>query len=966
MALLCLPAAVNAAPKIAIFSEPDFPYYMADGKDGPRLFQDLYQAVGFEADLLSARELADPARFNAGAYAALVHVYGNTFPLEALENLVAFHKAGGCLILVSGVPFCHPVVASGASGWAFEGGGRSGRVVGQVHSGRAAFRLHHPREDGWTGPACARLAVKPGETYVVGGWAKVEQVMPAHEKSVIYLRFFNADGEFIGQAGPAMPHQVCDWTRLEQEVTVPEGAATADVSPQLWSPQGELLLDDLFLFRGGERGENLAPNPSFEEPGGGWVDLGHDGKYQTHDQGIGTGGFLNTENPGDFSLTSAGKSIGLDVFRWNLLPGPGFAQTLAASSLPPEDEVRPLVSLVRPDTGAPSDVHPAVMIAHQCGEFKGAVDVWCRSHCAPLDGRPLYHVVLKSTIEVFRTKGLLSQAEAGARAAEVDKTVGTGEKVYRPVAEPRPFDTPWPRSKKPAETILVCDVSQAPPDEEFALAVLQGLVNRELPRLYLVHSRYAEQDRQWLAELEFEGLKTQPISPEEAWHRFGDAAKGVVLYDRAILEEIGAYHADRLNLTNVILMVCGLNDAVPRAVGADEMVSSPQPVVLDTRGKWQTPYDMYRWAYENLWPRMNHHILATLYPGIFYLTDYLVEHRIFTFWFGSERTLREQEMLETILASTPPNTPIIGWWFCWMPNVQDPSHRAADCVGEGPGVQMGSSFAKFLTPSHECTNLSVHSGMPLMGYKHKPVSNPVELDRSKVYYSFIMSDGDNLGECLMMRRRQARWDVPQRGQVPVGWSFAPAAAVLAPPVLNYYLRTATEADLLAGGLGIAYTQPDQYATAFGDERDRIFAEYARMTADALAPLDTGALWLIGGSRANVSRYAEAGPPLRALFPDYGTGTKRSYESVTYMDAKDVAVFRAVTGWGGGERYADRLVREIQGASDGVRPAFLHVFLLNWGTDLPALQEVMSRLGDGYVCVRPDELERLFREARAAR
>jgi hypothetical protein len=197
----------------------------------------------------------------------------------------------------------------------------------------------------------------------------------------------------------------------------------------------------------------------------------------------------------------------------------------------------------------------------------------------------------------------------------------------------------------------------------------------------------------------------------------------------------------------------------------------------------------------------------------------------------------------------------------------------------------------------------------------------------------------------------------------MGWSQAPASAVLAPPVLNYYLRTATENDYLVGGLGIAYTQPDVYATAFPEQRDAIFAEYARMTADSLAPLDTGALWLIGGSKSNVSRYAQAGRPLTTIFPDYGTGAKRAYENVTYMDAEDVAVFRAVTGWGGDESYADRLVREIRAASDGVRPAFLHVFLLNWGTTMPMLQEVMERLGDEYVCVRPDELDRLYRESR---
>jgi len=113
----------------------------------------------------------------------------------------------------------------------------------------------------------------------------------------------------------------------------------------------------------------------------------------------------------------------------------------------------------------------------------------------------------------------------------------------------------------------------------------------------------------------------------------------------------------------------------------------------------------------------------------------------------------------------------------------------------------------------------------------------------------------------------------------------------------------------------------------------------------------------------VSRYAGAGAPLSSIFPDYGSGGKRPYATVTYTDQKGVSVFRAVTGWGGDGDYAARLVREIKESTDGVRPGFVHAFLLNWGTNIPLLQDVIKKLGDGYVCVRPDELDRLYRESK---
>ena len=51
-----------------------------------------------------------------------------------------------------------------------------------------------------------------------------------------------------------------------------------------------------------------------------------------------------------------------------------------------------------------------------------------------------------------------------------------------------------------------------------------------------------------------------------------------------------------------------------------------------------------------------------------------------------------------------------------------------------------------------------------------------ELDPTKVYYAHVLSDGDNLGEALMMRTRDLQWDKPERGNLPVGWSFAPERA----------------------------------------------------------------------------------------------------------------------------------------------------------------------------------------------
>lgn len=527
--------------------------------------------------------------------------------------------------------------------------------------------------------------------------------------------------------------------------------------------------------------------------------------------------------------------------------------------------------------------------------------------------------------------------------------------AYEPVTEVDAYPSFWPQSPPPARELLVADVSASPPQEEFALSVLQGLVNREEPCLYLLHTRYDRQDRQWLDELQFEGYTSREVAASELWSRFRDRIKGAVLYDGAIMEEIGEYHSDRLNETNVLMMIGALEDAVPVTPEMNETLQLP--VVFDARGKWSSQYEMMRWAYQELFPKMNQRILATNYPGIFLITDYLVSFKIFTFWFPEQRTLPEENLLRGILASTPPNTPIVGWWFDWMPNPKDPKRRMADAVMEADGLLRGSFFGKVLTPSHEATNLSVHSGVAVGDYRHKPPTVP-EFSPDKVYYTHILSDGDNLGEALMMRTRDLQWDKPERGSIPVGWSFAPAAARMAPPVLNYYLRTASPNDLLVGGLGVGYTEPVIYLRAYPEQREALYAEYARMTDEALKWIDTSCLWLINATDEEEDRYARASSgQLQGIFTGYGGSPEMAQARIA---PNNVVAFRSATSEFNGttEEKIDVMVREIREAAGDARPAFIEAWVLNWAWSLDMLEEVERRLGADFVCVRPDVLVQL--------
>jgi hypothetical protein len=62
--------------------------------------------------------------------------------------------------------------------------------------------------------------------------------------------------------------------------------------------------------------------------------------------------------------------------------------------------------------------------------------------------------------------------------------------------------------------------------------------------------------------------------------------------------------------------------------------------------------------------------------------------------------------------------------------------------------------------------------------------------------------------------------------------------------------------------------------------------------------------------------------------------------------------------------ADFMIKEVHEWTPTTRPAFLHIFLGNWLKSLDVLELVVNGLGSDYVCVRPDQLPRLYRAAQS--
>jgi len=531
--------------------------------------------------------------------------------------------------------------------------------------------------------------------------------------------------------------------------------------------------------------------------------------------------------------------------------------------------------------------------------------------------------------------------------------------------------SPFPKSAPPASTLIVCDIESLSSSEQLLMVSLQGLVNRKNPCLYLCfnHSEYL-----WPERLKRRQI-VQIIEETKDWRsiltRFRSEIRGLVITD-----------PDSPATVNIATMLAGIEDALIISPELLPQFDSSWTILSDLRGKWQNKVDAYQWAYANLWPQLRHDIVAIRYPNDVRGRDYLIQFRIFTFWIsgavdgqqpGSSQEA-ETSFAENIFTELPANCPIMGY----------PYAGEGIGPGEGGGVALATGYGKYIVC--DCPNLSVHSGAPAPVFK-QPELQPITLDPNKVYLTFIISDGDNLN--CWDSAHLPLWQCGERGQIPLGWNVMPGCYDLIPDMLAYYYETASENDyFVACGGGIGYANPYRYANRVS-QPEQVRAAYLAQTAYYLQQLDLNILnpyhLGYGIDHQNVAEflplaegfpeaqrilkhYAESIPGLVGFLPDYARTPGITYPISCYLIQtadRQVPVAHAMTEhfWPSKGKDGDITARvdEIRNLTDGIRPAFIHAFTVNWCFDPNDIAEVLRQLGPDFIAIRPDQFLDLGRQ-----
>ncbi|MCX7014701.1 MAG: GxGYxYP family putative glycoside hydrolase [Candidatus Sumerlaeota bacterium] len=536
------------------------------------------------------------------------------------------------------------------------------------------------------------------------------------------------------------------------------------------------------------------------------------------------------------------------------------------------------------------------------------------------------------------------------------------------VAASVPGASVFPPGAPPADEVSVVDLTGATANQRITAAILQGIVNRGPDaKVYLLLGEWAPF---WIDRMAEKGYvrHRREMGFRECVAAYGDCFDAVIVWDPAVPATI-----------NVATMMSSLRPAIACAPEDLDLFRKGRRVE-DLRGRWKTNVQAYEWAFENLWPRMNHQALCHCQPSLAHLRDYLVAHRIFACWVSGKeredgvvsRQAEELDFLRRLLAASPANIPILGFWA-------GPSDES---IHEYVGVGLAGEYGKFTVPSNFAPNLSFFSGVrtnldsSIAAYRSRIRFEVPKLESDKAYICFDVTESGDAVSYWQSRQHKV-WADADRGKIPINWAMGPTLLELSPPVAEYFFEQATANDYLYVGLsGIGYTHPYRAMMSRVADPEAAWDEYARLTGEAMDRMGCREIGLYTESNRVFDRgvcdpislrFVNAIPGLGALILGMHRDKDMNPDDATYLlDGGRVVVSHVMTRWPRNYRTMsrDELVRwqveEIRSHTPSRRPAFMHVMNLSWAYEPSLIREVRESLGAEYVPLNAREFADLFR------
>jgi hypothetical protein len=379
-------------------------------------------------------------------------------------------------------------------------------------------------------------------------------------------------------------------------------------------------------------------------------------------------------------------------------------------------------------------------------------------------------------------------------------------------------------------------------DEALAAACLQGIINRDGPKVYVLEGNGKLRPQYWLDILSSNGrwLSNRPRLElkciEELVALAGDKIKGSVIWDPNVAASM-----------NIATTIAGVEDLVVFSpeYAAMNLKAWGLDIVKDLRGMFtgelsgSAKNDAYRWAINEYLSQgvCSDHLLCYFEDpyltrsggdiGYVVTRDRAITNRAFVYdlspW-GDETPLDDPDqplgtdletyhlMLQEILDHTAgeKTTEVAGFFsFKKYSNVEGHPSSHDPVPTEWETVYLISPYNCYQnTVASSCYNQSFHSQAPFTNLNQNRPADTLSLEEGKTYVCILMADYDSgtpLYDFLV-----DYWPDPQRGSLPLMWGIDPNLVESYPDLISYYYETQTENDYFAADASAAgYMNPNR-------------------------------------------------------------------------------------------------------------------------------------------------------------
>ncbi len=506
---------------------------------------------------------------------------------------------------------------------------------------------------------------------------------------------------------------------------------------------------------------------------------------------------------------------------------------------------------------------------------------------------------------------------------------------------------PLPKSSTPASTLDVVKVRDSESITE-TITALQGLVNRNQPQIYTLHSPL---DNYWLKyTMKLYGITIQNLTETQVLKQFASYVTDNNGNARMIIFDSN----DPLYpmQSNIAKTLAGVYNALPVA-SADlptikGIFGTKISVLYDLRGEFQGKVAGYSWLWNLVGSQVNDKFLVMDNHGTYQLTDYVTEFKAFDFEFCCLSAAHTEVLNSSQLA-------LANKIYSSYPEMAV-SLGSFGLGGEQETVKYLSKLGDIMINSEEADDLSVFSGFPNANIQPTQ-STSLTYSNSKTYVMFEFTNGDafgfdyysNFAQFLSVDQNTSKRYIDE---VSAAWQISPILAEVAPPIIQgWYQEMNSIQSFMTGPSCAGYVFPDIMSdeAGFASACDKVTqatglgTQLVDFTSNNKSSLTNVQTWLSDTSTAKALY----------LWEGYGKPNFMLNNTPVFYPS-----FAERAGPGYTQTDVQNAVNQIQHVAK-TGNHFVYVIFTAINPGMSFIKAVMDKLGSSYVAVDNEEYTSLY-------